>query len=390
MTDIYEGSAICISALSAEDYNTGFVDLANAHASIGILRRPDKKSEFANIFVSRDNSVERGDAHELIGDQCLSTRGWAFQERLVSVASLHYTNQGMVWECADAEIIETKHWKVQRPSATLKNQWAELRPGGPRGPRRDSIYAIEPTATSHKHLLSWYDFVHEYTAKILTKDTDTLLAIAGVARAFQQETSMKFLAGLWDQDLLSGLAWHRGPKTASLRLASQYRAPSWSWASVDGQIRYGLRFVSYVNRDLDLQIHDCRAEERHKGRFGQIFRASFRATGLLQSIRLKWTPAGVRLPYRYTIVDGTMVGIEVECIFDRPREWPGGVCDCLCLWLGVFSKAGRHSVVWLLVSPTGTCESEYRRIGIGNTITRWRPIADDVFVAGKRTQLTLV
>jgi hypothetical protein len=29
------------------------------------------------------------------------SRGWTFQERLTSVATLHYTNEGMMWECAN-------------------------------------------------------------------------------------------------------------------------------------------------------------------------------------------------------------------------------------------------------------------------------------------------
>ena len=121
MTDIYEGSSICISALSAEDCNKGFAKLASAQAKVGILRCPTKRSEFAEIFVGREDSLTQGMAHDVIEDQHLSTRGWTFQERLVSVASLHYTNQGMVWECVNAEIIETRSQADSWSSGNLKN-----------------------------------------------------------------------------------------------------------------------------------------------------------------------------------------------------------------------------------------------------------------------------
>ena len=396
MTDIYEGSSICISALSAEDCNTGFTKLANQHARIGILHCSAKTSEFADVFVGRDNSITEDAAQKVIEDQYLSTRGWTFQERLVSVASLHYTNQGMVWECADAECIETKPWTGPWSSATLKKQWAKLRVGVPYGPRRDSNDAIEPMAARQEHLLSWYNFVEKYNPRKLTKDTDKFPAIAGVARAFQQQTSMRYLAGLWDQDLLSGLSWSRTQDTEPLRLTARYRAPSWSWASVDGQISYKLHFVTnYKMPNLDLQVHDCSAEETQKGSFGQIWTASLQATGLLQSARLEiFTPAGLLQPHAATMVEGIIPGVLVECVLDRPEEWPEGCCECFFLRLGIFSSDGRDSVAWLLISPTDARESKYRRIGIGNTIA-WGPgdaraIDYDVFVAGKRTQLTLV
>jgi hypothetical protein len=244
------------------------------------------------------------------------------------VASLHYTTRGMVWECGAAEIIETKPHILQPEwsSATLKKKWARLRFGWPHEPRRDSIDDTEPTATRQEHLSSWYDFIKEYTARNLTKDTDKFPAIAGVARAVQQQTSMRYLAGLWDQDLLLGLSWSREKATETLRLAAQYRAPSWSWASVDGQIWYPFLYFSYKIPNLDLYIHDCSAEEAQKGSFGQIRTASLRATGLLQSACLQLsTPAGTHRMATASITDRTIPGVQAECILDRPREWPTGV-----------------------------------------------------------------
>ena len=148
--------------------------------------------------------------------------------------------------------------------------------------------------------------------------------------------------------------------------------------------------------NLDLDIHDCTAEETQKGSFGRIRTASFRATGLLQSARLEVvTPADTHQRRTATIVDGIIPGVPAICVLDRPEEWPEGCSECLFLRLGVSSPDGAGSVVWLLILPTDARESEYRRIGIGHTTT-WAPgggvraIDYDAFVAGKRTQLTLV
>ena len=46
----------------------------------------------------------------------------------------------------------------------------------------------------------------------------------------------EYLAGLWRSNLLEGLCWFSSSPSRALE---QYRAPSWSWASVDGQIYHG-------------------------------------------------------------------------------------------------------------------------------------------------------
>lgn len=50
-----------------------------------------------------------------------------------------------------------------------------------------------------------------------------------------------YVTGLWKKDLLRGLLWHApGFIDDSLHLIEpqKYRAPTWSWASVDGAVIY--------------------------------------------------------------------------------------------------------------------------------------------------------
>jgi hypothetical protein len=103
MTDIYEGSTLCISALSAKDCNSGFLKLRNILSKVGICRYPTESFESRDIFVGwkpygYGNVVEKS---------YLCTRGWTFPERLVSPASLYYTDEGMFWECAEKFVSET-------------------------------------------------------------------------------------------------------------------------------------------------------------------------------------------------------------------------------------------------------------------------------------------
>jgi hypothetical protein len=73
---------------------------------------------------------------------------------------------------------------------------------------------------------------------------DKLSAISGIAEMIGDAMRAKrgfpdiYLAGLWASDLIYGLAWvSQSPALCSSKL-SEYRAPTWSWASVDGPVWY--------------------------------------------------------------------------------------------------------------------------------------------------------
>ncbi len=64
----------------------------------------------------------------------------------------------------------------------------------------------------------------------MTKETDKLLAISGLAMYFYKVTGDTYYAGLWKRDLFRALRWQYYYALTVLR-PSAYIAPSWSWAS---------------------------------------------------------------------------------------------------------------------------------------------------------------
>jgi hypothetical protein len=76
-----------------------------------------------------------------------------------------------------------------------------------------------------------------------------LAAIAGRASKFCEAENVKYIAGLWGRDLFRGMTWRKdGPYVAAaadIKFSanlfvppSEYRAPSWSWASVNGPVSW--------------------------------------------------------------------------------------------------------------------------------------------------------
>jgi hypothetical protein len=83
----------------------------------------------------------------------------------------------------------------------------------------------------------WDQIVEYYSKRQLTNGEDKLVAVSALAKEMRLILNDEYLAGIWRKTLLLGLLWSifmtdvldtvRFPK---------YRAPSWSWASIDGKI----------------------------------------------------------------------------------------------------------------------------------------------------------
>lgn len=78
--------------------------------------------------------------------------------------------------------------------------------------------------------------------------------MAGVAEAFANQFKLVYMAGLWKENLRSGLLWQRHHTTKTLTPPSLYVAPSWSWASVKGHLKYPNHKLSIPRDGYDMVI----------------------------------------------------------------------------------------------------------------------------------------
>lgn len=141
-------------------------------------------------------------------------------------------------------------WKYRTHTALVGTQWSDLPLAnlsftsgkivrcetGQQGMLMSDCFTYRLSSST-----SWDDVVHEYTTRAVTLASDKLRALSAIARVYQLETGKEYLAGLWKEDIPIALCWGNGPWRGSGRygrfLTSQrpreYRAPSWSWASID-------------------------------------------------------------------------------------------------------------------------------------------------------------
>ena len=84
---------------------------------------------------------------------------------------------------------------------------------------------------------NWHRVIEQYSSLSLTKQTDRLPALSGLAIRSSPVLG-EYLAGLWKHSLVSDLLWRINKLEHDIVRPTEYIAPSWSWASVNGPVSF--------------------------------------------------------------------------------------------------------------------------------------------------------
>ena len=170
-------------------------------------------------------------------------RAWTFQERIMSPRVLMY-GQRVVWQCKSLQVSDggCDDWTEDPWNKGHRQIQMALNRASPEGADANSFavktsHANDATTTSNGLYDVWYQVVREFSRRSLTFQDDKLPAISALATKVQSINGDEYLAGLWRNDLLRGLLWSTYP-TVTLVKPPAWRAPSWSWASVNNPIEY--------------------------------------------------------------------------------------------------------------------------------------------------------
>lgn len=134
---------------------------------------------------------------------------------------------------------------------------------------------------------SWYRLVELYTTLRLTYESDMLAALSGLAEK-QPGFSGRYICGLWSDDFIRGLSWWSdaldidATERRHVR-QRQYIAPTWSWASVLGPIKFD--FFNFLP-SRTLEVLDIDFTLATSNLYGSVNHACVQMSGPLLPIRL--------------------------------------------------------------------------------------------------------
>ena len=113
---------------------------------------------------------------------------------------------------------------------------------------------------------AWYSMVTNYNTRALSYETDALAALAGLSSAMATTHGCTYYAGLWKEDLQTGLCWYitgRAYANADAQVASKESFPSWTWISKRGR---AIRFCGWQNNHTVVEREGISLFEHHTNR----------------------------------------------------------------------------------------------------------------------------
>jgi hypothetical protein len=221
-----------------------------------------------------------------------------FQERLIAPRILRYGFTELSWECWTQFVCECEptdediRYDDSDPTNThfrikMDTQYRVKMLGKLALSQQHSAGLINSKEPLVEHLDNWYELVCHFTLLELTYHSDRLPALSGLAAKFHG-ASDEYICGLWRSDFANGLSWyvtadrHGGFRTSYRQ--EHYHAPSWSWASVTGNIGFDKKWPMDVENLAEiLEIEYSLASSNP---YGAVSHACITVRGFLLAIQL--------------------------------------------------------------------------------------------------------
>ena len=252
--DIYANSYCNIAATSAESdrgyFTERHVEMIESHT----IANPQSNDISQTHIIGYDDFWSNS-----LLDTVLHTRGWVYQERLLSPRTIHFGQEQMFWDCRCVMACEaypegipeqfcnqrTRAWR-QFDAMLRSATTGSIAASNPRSmlqivlhsvsrlwTRPSKQFPIDTTSTDSV----WSRMIECYMESRLSYGTDKLVAISGIAQIVHRLTGEPYLAGHWENaQLAQSLLWYalarkQADGSPSIRSAPagcpEYRAASW-------------------------------------------------------------------------------------------------------------------------------------------------------------------
>jgi hypothetical protein len=354
MAQIYSGADFTIAATASNRPSEGCFR-QTTERPVNMYSYPDTSGSMLDVCV---RSTINHYAWRY-GEYPLLRRGWTLQECLLSRRIVHFTAEEMFWACRTVNECECSFW-WDPPSLPFKNL---------RSPKY--LSTVRPSSEAECTDL-WHGIVSEYSSSSLTYETDCFPALQGVGKQLYRLKRSAYMAGLWENSIIHDLLWYADHKDKACR-PQKWRAPSWSWASVVGRVRWPnwgsacTPLSTYVAKEISLAGAD---------EFGELLSAKITLQGrcLLHNVEGTYqynaTPsAAIEYP-DHRAWKKCRRNIYLDCELENSDTPTISLRRVKTLLLSVYRMQSNNLYDALVLRPLDTTAQVYERIGLIEFETR--------------------
>lgn len=377
MGTVYGNAFLTISAAASTDSTQGIFRPRSVSAIPPVKIEP-RDSDYASLFVA-----EFLENIPFEKPQPLDTRAWCLQETTLSPRVLIYGTDMLGWLCDSTTDVEHggtfDHAEDPYPPLLAPRLHHKVRQN-PTAKRAGTAFDLYHCLDERERATGrWAYIVNEFTRRKLTENSDRLPALSGLAKEIQLETGDEYLAGLWKKDLRHDLLWKVdvlfSEQGTEWKRPATYRAPTWSWASIEGPVTLDLKCNSGVEgpgmqgMPQKFQLLEAQVDPLGFDPLGEVSGGYLKLHAALRKVLIQERGWRTESPSLY--IDSPWKKKQIEeryydvltlrgesfgrCCLDMPNEKSWGLADLW--WLSLSMYEG-------LLITKGQKKGEYLRVGI--------------------------
>ncbi|KAI0169800.1 HET-domain-containing protein [Hypoxylon sp. FL1284] len=265
MCAIYEQAYLTVAAASSPAADVSFAEHAarppTVRYRIPAGAHEEERGETAEVVLAARAECTSGHHYNPTGrsagraaPESILTRAWTLQESVLATRCAAFSTDELQWRCRALAACE-----------------CEMPPDF----RRDLDVAAHMDGGADQRLRLFDQVVEQYTQRALTVASDKLPALSGICQMIvggdgDGGAPSRYLAGLWHEALPYCLLWERATDVEGSDVpipAGRYRAPSFSWASLDCPV---YAFADRQDVRASAEVLDCVATPAGADPFGAV------------------------------------------------------------------------------------------------------------------------
>ncbi|KAK1501081.1 HET domain-containing protein [Colletotrichum abscissum] len=351
MGDVYSNAYIVFSVLKSSDNGVGFLGPPETPPYASCTSTAAGMTATLYVCAIPRTQACYLSSEDYVWDEPLSKRGWTLQERWLAPRLVHFGSQQMSFEC-NAYFLCQDGTKFSGRYSDARKDWD----------------TVEEDERALRASTEWTELVTEYSLRKLTRGTDKLPAISGIARMIAGQINDQYVAGLWRKAMIEGLSWEC---TEPDQAATHYQAPSWSWASLNGPISQQSFGNLMGDNGLEVTIAslsrvlDCVITPKGEDPYGEVLTGSLKMEGLFKTIG----PVDCHTETKVKLHLKGIPGAVSEMKFDT-TESAREASNATLSWFMLFQMTQMHEKPGaklhmhqegIVIIPTG--DGSYRRLG---------------------------